>query len=140
MPRRYHLEPLNGFQLLSPTALGGPADYFGGDNYWETVFSIGLVPLMLAAVAILRHPQRKLVCGWLRAGCSGRLVCLWPQSRILHRALSRGARDELVPRAGPVAVPGESRAAVLAGMGMQALKSVTGSSAAWRKLCAVRSS
>ena len=36
---------LNAWQLLSPTALGGPSDYFGDDNYWETLFSIGLVPL-----------------------------------------------------------------------------------------------
>ena len=45
IPRRYHLHALNAFQLLSPDALGGPADYFGDDNYWETVFAIGLVPL-----------------------------------------------------------------------------------------------
>ncbi|MGO9466740.1 MAG: hypothetical protein ACLQVF_21570 [Isosphaeraceae bacterium] len=65
MPRRYHLSALNGIQLLSPTALGGPADYFGDDNYWETVFSVGFVPLVLAAIAVLRHGQRRLVWGWL---------------------------------------------------------------------------
>ena len=51
--------------LLSPTALGGPSDYIGEDNYWETVFSIGLVPLVLAAVAVARHPDRRLIRGWL---------------------------------------------------------------------------
>ena len=65
IPRRYHLELLNGFQLLSPTALGGPADYFGADNYWETVLSIGLLPLLLAVVSVLRHPRPQLVHGWL---------------------------------------------------------------------------
>ena len=65
IPQRYHLDGLNAFQLLSPTALGGPADYFGDDNYWETVCSIGLVPLALAMVAALRHPDRRLVRGWL---------------------------------------------------------------------------
>src|SRR5262249_36858741 len=31
----YQVRALNLFQLLDPAALGGPADYFGGDNYWE---------------------------------------------------------------------------------------------------------
>ncbi|SIO60878.1 hypothetical protein SAMN05444166_6559 [Singulisphaera sp. GP187] len=62
---RYQLHALNGFQLLSPGALGSPSDYFGHDNYWETVFSIGLIPLVLVAVAAARHPDRRLVRGWL---------------------------------------------------------------------------
>src|SRR5262249_46826428 len=61
IPRRYHLEAMNGFQLLCPTALGGPADYFGRDNYWEALLSIGLVPLMFATLAVFRHPDRRLV-------------------------------------------------------------------------------
>ncbi len=65
VPRHYHVQGLNGFQLLSPRALGGPSDYFGDDNYWETVFSIGLVPLVLLVLAVLRHPDRVLVRGWL---------------------------------------------------------------------------
>ena len=44
VPRRYHLWVLNVWQLLSPTALGSPHDYFGDDNYWETLLSIGLAP------------------------------------------------------------------------------------------------
>ena len=32
---RYHLDPINALQLLGPRALGGPADYFGHENYWE---------------------------------------------------------------------------------------------------------
>jgi hypothetical protein len=61
---RYHLHRLNWLQLLSPRALGGPADYLGGDNYWETVFSLGWVPLVLAAVALRRSPRRAAVRGW----------------------------------------------------------------------------
>jgi len=64
MPRRYDLSAINGFQLLSPTALGGPAEYFGDDNYWETAFSFGFVPLVLAAIAVLGHRERRLVRGW----------------------------------------------------------------------------
>jgi hypothetical protein len=65
IPRRYHLGGLNAFQLLSPTALGGPADYFGDDNYWESVCSIGLIPLVLAVVAATRHPDRRMARGWI---------------------------------------------------------------------------
>ncbi|AGA26978.1 glycosyltransferase family protein [Singulisphaera acidiphila] len=62
---RYQLHALNVFQLLSPGALGAPNDYFGHDNYWETVLSIGLIPLVLVAVAAARYPDRRLVRGWL---------------------------------------------------------------------------
>ncbi|MEJ7639925.1 MAG: hypothetical protein WKF75_18635, partial [Singulisphaera sp.] len=62
---RYHLHSPNVMQLLSPKALGGPADYFGRDNYWETVLSIGLLPLVLAVIARVRHPDRALTRGWL---------------------------------------------------------------------------
>ena len=61
---RYHLHSPNVMQLLSPKALGGPADYFGRDNYWETVLSIGLLPLVLAVIARVRHPDRALTRGW----------------------------------------------------------------------------
>jgi hypothetical protein len=65
LPQRYHLQGINAFQLLSPGALGGPADYFGNDNYWETVLSIGLIPLVLLIAAVRWHPDRRSVRGWL---------------------------------------------------------------------------
>jgi len=61
----YQVEPLNLLQLLCPLALGGPSDFFGSDNYWETVFSLGLAPLTLAIVGSVWSPNRKLVRGWL---------------------------------------------------------------------------
>ena len=48
-----------------PEALGGPADYFGDDNYWESVLSFGLIPLVLIAVAAVASPDRSRVRGWL---------------------------------------------------------------------------
>ena len=109
-PRGRHPAPLspgrlNAFQLLSPTALGGPADYFGDDNYWETVFSIGLVPLVLAMIAAIRHPDRRLVRGWLVlaalavAFACGRALGLYS----LCYAIVPGF--ELMPRAGALVVP-----------------------------------
>ena len=111
IPRRYHLQRLNAFQLLSPTALGGPSDYFGDDNYWETLFSIGLVPLFLAVLAALRHPDRKLVRGWLvLAGLAVWFAC-GRHLVSLRSSYLAGARHELVPRAGAVALPRQSRPA-----------------------------
>ncbi len=52
-------------QLLSPTALGGPRDYLGDDNYWETVFSIGLVPLILAVVGAWRRREGRDLRPWI---------------------------------------------------------------------------
>ena len=56
---------MNLLQLLSPSALGGPADYDGLDNYWESVFSFGLVPLVLVGVACAGSSQRPRVRGWV---------------------------------------------------------------------------
>jgi hypothetical protein len=61
---RYHLHSINLFQLLGPDALGGPSDFLGDENYWETVLSFGVVPLFLAIVALVRHPGRTAVRGW----------------------------------------------------------------------------
>jgi hypothetical protein len=61
---RYHINPLNLVQLLGPAALGGPADYFGHDNYWETVVSVGWVPFVLVAMAWSCSRRRRLVRGW----------------------------------------------------------------------------
>jgi hypothetical protein len=65
VPRNYQLNPINGFQLLAPGALGGPADYFGVDNYWELVLSMGLVPLVLLVVAVVALRRRANVQAWL---------------------------------------------------------------------------
>jgi hypothetical protein len=61
----YYLHSINLLQLLSPFALGRPHDYFGHDNYWETVCSAGLVPLVLAVVGLSRHPNRLARRGFL---------------------------------------------------------------------------
>lgn len=61
---QYHTGFWNLLQLLTPRALGGPADYFGPVNYWETVVSIGAVPLLLAIAAVARAERRDLVRGW----------------------------------------------------------------------------
>jgi hypothetical protein len=65
MVSRYYLHALNLFQLVSPFALGKPHDYIGHDNYWETLLSVGLLPLVLAAVGAARHRDRALSRGWL---------------------------------------------------------------------------
>lgn len=61
---RYQLHSINLMQLFHPFALGTPDAYFGHDNYWETLLSIGLTPLVLALVAVGASPRRDLVRGW----------------------------------------------------------------------------
>src|SRR5262249_47270232 len=55
---RYHINPLNVVQLLTPRALGGPADYFGHENYWESVLAFGWAPLVLVALGLTHAPRR----------------------------------------------------------------------------------
>ena len=134
IPHRYHLGGFNAFQLLSPTALGGPADYFGDDNYWESVFSIGLVPLVLAVVAVLRCPDRRLVRGWmLLAGLAVAFACgRWLGLYSLCYAT--------VPGVGSIRVPARSlflanlAGAVLAGLGIETLRTRMAGLIAWRRL------
>jgi hypothetical protein len=132
MPRRYDLGALNGLQLLSPTALGGPADYFGDDNYWETVFSIGFAPLVLAATAILCSAGRRRARSWLIVlGISVWFAC----GRTLGLyALAYSA----IPGMSWFRVPARSlflatlAAAVLAGIGIDILRQETVDRQAWR--------
>jgi hypothetical protein len=133
-PRSYHLHGLNGFQLLSPTALGGPADYFGYDNYWETLLSIGLVPLLLALTAVWRHPDRKLTGGWLAlAGLALWYAC--GTDMVFYRVLYL-----VVPGVSWFRVPARSlflanlACCVLAGMGVDTLTTALRSTGARRRL------
>ena len=61
---RYHPTLDNLWQVLNPLALGGPTDYFGADNYWETMLGVGLIPLILALVGITWTSDRTRVEGW----------------------------------------------------------------------------
>ncbi len=132
IPPRHHLTAFNGLQLLSPRALGGPADYFGNDNYWETVLSIGLVPFVLCAVAIARHPDRRLVWGWVALVA----VAFWFACG-RHLGLFTLVYS-VVPGMSFFRVPARSlflanlAAAVLAGLGIEALSQADGRW--WRKL------
>ena len=61
---RYHPLAINAIQFLNPFALGGPTDYSGPENYWETVVGVGLVPLVLAGVGATWTRDRRRVAGW----------------------------------------------------------------------------
>jgi hypothetical protein len=134
IPRRYHLGGLNAFQLLSPAALGWPADYFGDDNYWESLLAMGLVPLALAAVAVLRHPDRRLVRGW------GLLVVLAVAFAFGRSLGFYSLCYATVPGVGLIRAPARSlflanlAGAVLAGLGVQTLQIRMASIGAWRRL------
>ncbi len=133
IPRRYHLEAVNGFQLLSPTALGGPADYFGSDNYWETVFSIGMIPLLLGVLAAGWHPDRRRVRGWLL------LLGLAVWFACGRHLLLYTAAYLVVPGMNGFRVPARTlflanlAAAVLAGLGVQTMAKRLAQPQAWRR-------
>ena len=122
IPRRYHVEIFNAWQLLSPTALGDPSHYFGADNYWETVLSIGLVPLLLALLGAVKHPDRGLVRGWLFLA----LIAIWFACgrHLLLFALAY----RVVPGIGWFRVPARAlflanvAGAVMAGLGVDVLR------------------
>ena len=61
---RYHPTLDNLWQVVNPLALGGPTDYFGSDNYWETMLGVGLIPLILTLVGITWTSDRTRVRGW----------------------------------------------------------------------------
>jgi len=134
IPRRYHLWALNAFQLLSPTALGGPSDFFGDDNYWETLFSIGLVPLVLAIVAAFRYPDRAMARGWLVLGS----LAIWFACgrHLLLYALAYLT----VPGMSWFRVPARAlflanlAGAVLAGLGVETLRTRSAHPPIWRGL------
>jgi hypothetical protein len=131
---RYQLHALNLFQLLSPRALGGPTDYFGPDNYWETTLSVGVIPLVLGVVAAARHPDRRLVRGWiiLIAGAlvfaAGRKLGVFS---VLFEFVPGMNRFRVASRSLFLATLG---AAVLAGFGVDTLMPGSFGAEDWRRL------
>ncbi|MCX6070648.1 MAG: hypothetical protein NTU91_07290 [Chloroflexi bacterium] len=64
----YSFWPWRFLGLLAPGAFGSPAsgDYWGYGNFWEDAIYVGVLPLLLAAVALVR--------GFLRRGSQAGLV------------------------------------------------------------------
>ena len=59
----YALDWPNLAQLLSPQALGGPSNYFGAVNRWESLLSFGGVTTALAVVGVARSRRSDAVRG-----------------------------------------------------------------------------
>ncbi len=51
-------------QLLGPRALGGPADYLGEANYWESLLAFGGLPFVLSIVGLFRSHRRVATNVW----------------------------------------------------------------------------
>ena len=131
---RYQLHAVNLFQLLNPFALGRPESYTGFENYWETLLSIGLTPLVLAMLGLTYFPDRGPIRRW------GAIVAVC--------IVFAGGRKLGVYAIAYAAVPGMERfrvpartlflaslgASVLAGAGVQALRKVQWDPAVWRAL------
>ncbi len=119
----YHLWPSNLMQLVSPRALGEPASYDGRGNSWETMLSVGWVPLVLIVLGVFVFPDRRAVWGWfVLMGMS-----LWFAG---GRSLGLASLVAGIPGMEAARVPARSlfltatAAAVLAGMGLQMIASV----------------
>lgn len=133
VPRNYELHLVSLFQLLSPQALEGPADFDGIDNYWESVFSFGLIPLVLVGVAGAGAAHRPRVQGWAVLVllsiwfAAGRQLGLF---HLLYRFL---------PGLSWFRVPARSLfltslgMAILAGFGMEILRSRLVTASHWRR-------
>lgn len=130
--RRYNPHSVNLLQLLSPAALGGPADYFGHTNYWEALLSIGLVPLILAVIAVARHVDRAMTYAWLTLVLVTTVFAGGPRLglfMVFYRFVPGMNRFRVPSRAIFLASLG---AAVLAGFGIEALRRLAESADDWR--------
>lgn len=128
-PRNYVVHLGSLLQLLSPRALGGPADFTGPDNYWESVLSFGLVPLLLisaGAVAIARgrsgrEPIPRSARGWTVLAVASAWFAVGPNLGLFT------AFHRLVPGMASFRVPARSlflatlAGAMLAGFGTHEL-------------------
>ena len=128
---RYHLFPINALQLLSPFALGRPWDYLGHDNYWESLTSIGLIPLILAITAVCLAPDRRSIRGWAILAvlsiwlAAGRQLGLFS---ILYEILPGFGRFRVPSRTLFLASLGTS---ILAGSGVDTLRRLAQLSEVW---------
>ena len=133
VPRNYRLYLVNLLQLLSPTALGGPADFAGVDNYWEAVLSFGLIPLVLVGVACTAASRRPRVRGWALLVlisvwfAGGRQFGLFP---LLYRTLPGLAWFRVPARSLFLTSLGM---AILAGFGLEVLRSRLVTVTRWRR-------
>lgn len=124
-PRRaaaYSVGWADWLQLLGPRALGGPADYLGQTNYWDSLLSFGLVPLALTAVAASSAARSREVRGWTIlvlasvAFSMGQRLGVYP---LMYRIVPGMDWFRVPSRALFLAALGVS---VLAGMGLDALR------------------
>jgi hypothetical protein len=129
---KYNPHSVNVFQLLSPLALGGPADYFGHTNYWESLLSVGLVPLILGLIAVARYSNRAVLNAWLALTVATTVYAGGPRLGlcwILSKTVPGMDRFRVPSRALFLASLG---AAVLAGLGVETLAQLAASANDWR--------
>lgn len=120
---KYHVGLANLAQLASPRALGGPADYVGPQNYWESLLSIGWTALVLAAWGVAKSGRRRLVGGWLMVAVATTLFAFGRGFGVFDFSFA------LVPGMGLFRVPSRVlflttlATSVLAGLGVEAVSS-----------------
>ena len=118
---KYRVHPANLLQILSPFALGGPSDYRGPGSYWESLLSIGLVPLTLAIAGAAWSRNRRAALA-LSALALASILFAFGRGGVVFDVLFA-----TVPGMGRFRVPARSlflaslAGALLAGMGIDAI-------------------
>ena len=116
----YHLHPSDLLRVISPRALGGPADSIGAGSAWETMLASGWGAAILSGVGIARHPDRRAVRGWVA------LLAL-SVAHAFGGGLGVASAVAALPGLGGLRVPSRSlflsamATALLAGMGAEAI-------------------
>jgi hypothetical protein len=137
----YSFWPWRFLGLLAPGAFGSPAsgDYWGYGNFWEDAIYVGVLPLLLAAVALVR--------GFLRRGSHAGLVRFLAAVGAVVIVLALGSHTPMfpwlfrtVPTFGLFQAPTrwmllfELCLALLAGVGASAWVKVNGRALYWSRL------
>lgn len=131
---RYHLRTVNLFQLLHPLALGRPHDYFGHDNYWETVLSIGLAPLVLGLIGATHARGGRRPWAWIGLVLVAVVFAAGPRLGLYAIAY------DILPGLDRFRVPSRTLflaslgASVLAGLGLEALLEMEITRKPWESL------
>ena len=89
----YALPPRQVLMLFLPKVFGGFAEsgvtpYFGGENLTELMGFVGLLPLILAGIAVFKWKQKSLRIFWLCAGALSILLAMGgatPLARVIYQ-------------------------------------------------------
>ena len=120
---RFALLPIATLQLLFPQIFGSGEQFWGAWNRWEIALYVGVLPLSLGVLAVLRRPVRPVV--WVLVAVA---VLIWLIAQGAHGPTNVYDGLRLIPGFDRARAPGRftlivvMNLAVLAGIGLDALR------------------